>query len=110
MIVIATDLHERIRLSALAYTIGGWAWLLMITFIPEIDLFFESHLITPRILKWLVPGPNPDPMKPDRAIILSHVLAHSLLSITLGSFGAMLAWKLGQRMFDPDPQITPTTG
>jgi hypothetical protein len=109
LIVIATDLDSRIRISALAYFVGGCGWILMVCFVPSTDALFQSYLITPGLIKWIVPGPNPEAPRPDPAFILLHSLSHSLISIVAGSIGAFAAWKLGTRFFDPDRSTTQTS-
>ncbi len=110
LILIATDLDDRIRISAVAYAVGGWGWLLVVTFVPAVDLFFRTELITPELIVRIVTGPNPNPPNPDRAIIQANLLVHSLLSIVLATLGAWITWKLTDRSVDPEPSTTPTTG
>jgi hypothetical protein len=110
LILIATDLDSPIRLSSLAYLVGSCGWIALVCCLPSIDGFFRKSLITPELIEWIAPGPNPYAPKPDPAVESIHLLAHATLSIGLGSLGGFLVWSFVPRYPHPDSSITPTTG
>jgi hypothetical protein len=110
LIVIATDLDSPIRLSALAYLVGSCGWIGLVCWLPAIDGFFRTSLVTPGLVQWIAPGPNPNAPRPDPAVESIHLLAHATISMTRGSLGAFLVWSFLPRYSHPDPSTTPTTG